>query len=277
MICRGQTTSILDIALLEEGFTFINENLYPMLYPLHETAGGPGTDGAALGLHFLQWTSSYHNKDWPELSSRDRLIVLSRLAALEERLLTLPNFPLQKGERSHVSIIKNVGLRVGGSLSHGHQQIGLSNVLPRRVKEHQDFVKNTGLTFSEHMIRENPACLTVSNLSEGKLFVPYYMRRPYDLLFCVTDTKAGRLSTLSQRALSDIGEALALGSTLMTKALLLLEREIAYNVIFHTGPGTGIYLEFLPHTQENGGFEQMGMNVCQESPFTAARVLREFL
>jgi hypothetical protein len=51
-------------------------------------------------------------------------------------------------------------------------------------------------------------------------------------------------------------------------------REVAYNVLVHTGPGTGIYLEFLPFTQETGGFEQLGLWVCQGDPETAAEILR---
>ena len=33
IICMGQTTQVLDMAKLSEGFTFINKNLYPIFYP----------------------------------------------------------------------------------------------------------------------------------------------------------------------------------------------------------------------------------------------------
>ena len=56
-ICQGQSTGIVDAAALSEGFTFINKNLFPVLYP-HDREGH-----LARGLHFLQWTSSLHDRD----------------------------------------------------------------------------------------------------------------------------------------------------------------------------------------------------------------------
>ena len=40
-------------------------------------------------------------------------------------------------------------------------------------------------------------------------------------------------------------------------------------------PGAGIYFEFLPLTQETGGFEQLGLSICQSEPAVAAAQLRE--
>src|SRR3972149_6725153 len=33
VVCEGKTTSIIDIASISEGFTFINKNLFPVTYP----------------------------------------------------------------------------------------------------------------------------------------------------------------------------------------------------------------------------------------------------
>jgi hypothetical protein len=54
-------------------------------------------------------------------------------------------------------------------------------------------------------------------------------------------------------------------------------RETAYNVITNNGPGAGLYFEFLPYTQEIGGFEQLGLFVCQSNPGSSAGQIREFL
>jgi len=32
-ICQGHTTGVIDVADLSQGFTFINKNLFPVLYP----------------------------------------------------------------------------------------------------------------------------------------------------------------------------------------------------------------------------------------------------
>ncbi len=54
-------------------------------------------------------------------------------------------------------------------------------------------------------------------------------------------------------------------------------RDIAYNVLVHNGPGAGLYLEFLPFTQEEGGLEKLGLHVCQQDPATAAGEIRRSL
>ena len=55
----------------------------------------------------------------------------------------------------------------------------------------------------------------------------------------------------------------------------LLGRDPAFNMTVNNGPGAGVYLEFFAHTQEIGGFEQLGLWVCQENPVNAAGYLRE--
>ncbi|NIV30135.1 MAG: hypothetical protein GWN58_11745, partial [Anaerolineae bacterium] len=140
-VCQGNTTGVVDVADLSEGFTFINKNLYPILYPMgadrsrrlcQQAGQGPQSGGCtSRGLHFLQWTSSHHDRDWHNMDLPDRVIVMRRLAALERKLLAGPwglshlpepggDWP---GDRGLVLIIKNCGHLVGGSLAHGHQQI----------------------------------------------------------------------------------------------------------------------------------------------------------
>ncbi|MCA9973681.1 MAG: hypothetical protein KC425_25885, partial [Anaerolineales bacterium] len=124
-ICAGQTTGIVDVAPLDEGFTFINKNLYPALFP-HAAAA----DGVASGLHFLQWSSTVHDHDWHNLPQADRVTLLRRLAALERVLLQdgaaeagAAPWPDGRPLRGYLGIFKNYGYLVGGSLAHGHQQM----------------------------------------------------------------------------------------------------------------------------------------------------------
>ena len=72
VICQGKTTKVIDVEDLGEGFTFINENLFPIFYPAVDEKDYPIDDGKRVanlggiptfGFHFLQWTSSYHDKD----------------------------------------------------------------------------------------------------------------------------------------------------------------------------------------------------------------------
>ena len=89
LICEGKTTGVIDVADLSEGFTFINKNLFPIFYPektASDEISGEVHGLSANGYHFLQWTSSYHDRDWHNMPLEDRIIVLERLAALEKQI-----------------------------------------------------------------------------------------------------------------------------------------------------------------------------------------------
>ena len=88
LICQGKTTGVLDLAELSEGFTFINKNLFPIVFPFIPAGSVLGLNGKkAYGMHFLQWTSSLHDRDWHNMPQEDRIVVLKRMAALEKKLL----------------------------------------------------------------------------------------------------------------------------------------------------------------------------------------------
>ena len=81
-VCRGETTGVIDVAPLSEGFTFINKNLFPVLYPFPDgqpeaATGGNGDGLQPRGMHFLQWTSSYFDRDWYNMPQSDRLIAIA--------------------------------------------------------------------------------------------------------------------------------------------------------------------------------------------------------
>jgi galactose-1-phosphate uridylyltransferase len=289
-ICQGKTTGVIDVAPLSEGFTFINKNLFPILFPVTEVSAilkkkenGFNQGGDAYGLHLLQWTSSYHDKDWQNMPLSDRVVVMERLAVLEQKLLSgsaglMPIAEPWNGEKKahgFVSIIKNYGNLVGGSLAHGHQQIAFSNIMPRKFQNNLDFLKQRGEYFTEFLKRENGAELVVKDYGEAVLLVPYFMRRPYDMLLVVKDVKKQYLYELSSTELAALAEGWhdAIGAIL--EIMPLIGKETAYNVTVNNGPGAGLYIEFLPYTQETGGFEKVGLWICQNSPHHAATHLRE--
>lgn len=286
MVCQGETTGVLDVALLSEGVTFINKNLYPVLYPdLQETPSSRAapTPKSATGLHLLQWTSSHHDKDWHNMPLDDRIIVIQRLAALEKALLDqgaeeLPVSPHNPtGAPVFVSIIKNYGHLVGGSLVHGHQQIALSNLLPRRLLDNWRFVQTHGETFAAYMLRENPEPLMVRDYGPAALLVPYFMRRPYDMLLIIKDVRKRYLHELDVNEIAAVADGWHDAIRAIRAVMPSIGREIAYNVVTHNGPGAGLYFEFLPYTQEIGGLEHLGLYICQGTPEDAARRLRALL
>jgi galactose-1-phosphate uridylyltransferase len=278
VICQGKTTNVLDIADLSEGFTFINKNLFPIFYPsqsgkLPRVDDGEdiaGTRGLpSFGMHFLQWTSSLHDRDWHNMPPSDRVIAVQRLAALEKKLID--------ETEGYMSIIKNYGHLVGGSLAHGHQQIGFSNIMPRRFQDNLAFQEKYSETFSTFLLRENPAELLVQDYGPAVLLVPYFMRRPYDMYLLIKDTEKQYLHELNPAEIAAVADGWRDAIRIMLLTMPQIGRETAYNVTTHNGPGAGLYFEFLPYTQEMGGFEHLGLYLCQGNPKDAAAYAKEIL
>jgi len=290
VICQGETTGVVDVAELSEGFTFINKNLFPILYPFEDA-------GLASGLHLLQWTSSEHDKDWHNMPLGDRIVVMERLAALERTLLAgagdlpasvatgdrtavedMPDVPGMRGmPGAFVVIIKNYGHLVGGSLIHGHQQIAFGNVMPRHFRDNARFQQEHGEVFSAYVLRETASDLVIKDYGTAVLLVPPFMRRPYDMMLVLKETSRQYLHQLEEDELEAVAEGWHDGIRAMREIMPRVGREIAYNVITNNGPGAGLYFEFLPYTQEIGGVEHLGLFVCQEAPERAAVQLREII
>lgn len=264
-ICQGETTGVIDVAELSEGFTFINKNLFPVVYPFdsHELENQRGC--ATRGLHFLQWTSSLHDKDWHNMPLTDGTVVMQRLAALEKKLV-------ETGEQ--VLITKNYGRLVGSSLAHGHQQIILTALIPNRFLDNQRFLQQKGERFSAYLLRQNPSELLVRDYGTAVLLVPYFIRRPYEMMLLLKDTSLRYLHDLPYEALSDIARAWRDAIRAIRVAMPAIGREIAYNITCHNGPGAGLYFEFLPFTQEFGGLEHLGLFACQADPYVVADHIR---
>lgn len=278
VICQSRTTNVIDLADLSEGFTFINKNLFPIFYP-DQSGYKPEVDEGAVvinaqglpssGMHFLQWTSSLHDKDWHNMPQSDRVIAMQRLATLEKKLITEAD--------GYVSIIKNYGHLVGGSLAHGHQQICFSNIMPRRFQKNLAFQEKYGEKFTAYLLRENPPELLVQDYGPAVLLVPYFMRRPFDMYLLLKDTNKQYLHELNTEEIAAVADSWRDATRIMLLTMPQIGRETAYNITTQNGPGAGLYFEFLPYTQEMGGFEHLGLYLCQGDPQAAADYAREVL
>jgi len=310
-ICAAKSTGVIDLQPLSEGFTFINKNLYPILHPvehLEEDASGvplypdPFHHGrSSYGMHLLQWTSSIHDRDWHNMPLADCLICFDRLAALEHKLLTDSEGFMPASDRllqklqhrsghdwappeasgpktfGYVSIIKNFGHAAGASMSHGHQQIGFSNIMPQRYFNNFSFMQRNGQTFSEYMLRENPQRLTVRDFGGAVLIVPYFMKRPYNMLVLIKDHHKQYIHQLTRDERSDLVTAMVAAIRAIISIMQQLGKAPAYNININNGPGTGVYLELLASTQLTGGFEHIGLWICQANPNEVASQLRQIV
>ncbi|MFQ5957005.1 MAG: hypothetical protein ACE5KK_04470 [Candidatus Brocadiales bacterium] len=293
VVCEGKTTGIIDTAPISEGFTFINKNLFPVIYPF-ET--GPAEEVSsndpfertghwAVGTHFLQWPSNHHDSDFHNMSQEDVVVVLERLCVLEQKLLHSPDSGMALSHRlpdgdhyGYIGVIKNVGRLVGGSLAHGHHQIVHTNIKSRRIEEDVNFRQKVGQNFSEYILKENPPEYTLKEYGHGVVtIVPYFMRRPLHAMIVVSDNTSGYLHHLGKDALYSLCLAVRDMSRAVVELMPRLGRELAYTWIVHEGDIGGMYIEILPWTQEMGGYEQLGIYLCQNSPETAVKQYRELI
>lgn len=293
-VCLGRTTGIIDEAPLSEGLTFINKNLYPMLYPHAWDPDGavdepgrdvPRVDGElAVGMHLLSWLSDYHDPELHDAPVEDVVQVLARLAALEEKCLHAPDSglsPVEDGgggpHRGFVGIIKNFGHLVGGSLVHGHFQIIHGNVRPRKFVEDRAFMAAHGRAFPRFLAEENPGGLTVAESGPFRLVVPYFMRRPLDCMILSREGCGEYLHHLAEDELRAVARLLRAGLGAIVDLMPRMGKEPTYNMVFHSGPVGEFYVEILPYTQETGGYEHLGIAICQGSPETSAESLRGWI
>lgn len=293
VVCEGKTTGIIDTAPISEGFTFINKNLFPVIYPFETGSAGQDlsenpftrTGHPAVGSHFLHWSSNLHNSDFHNMGQEDVLVVLDRLCALEQKLLHSPGSGLPLSHKlpdgdhyGYIGTIKNVGRLVGGSLAHGHHQIVHTNIKPRRVEEDEGFRQNFGQNFSDYILRENPAEYTVKEYGHGvALIVPYFMRRPLHAMIVVGDNSNAYLHHLGKETRHSFCLALRDVSRAVAELMPRLDRELAYTWIIHEGDIGGMYVEVLPWTQEMGGYEQLGIFLCVNTPETTVKHYRELI
>jgi galactose-1-phosphate uridylyltransferase len=283
-ICQGQLTEVIDVADLSDGFTFISQNRFPVMYPAnnqskqtcqHSLYPDPQHIGRyAYGFHLLQWSSSVHDHDWHNMPIADVSIGLRQLANLEEKLLKessgyMPVSDENKHLFGYVSIIKNYGSAAGASLTHGHQQIAFSNIMPQRTYNNQRFFQRHQLSFSQFLLRENPASLTVAEIGSTRIIVPYFMRRPFNLLI-VPQAAAEHLHEMSSKEMQELEVAIQKTMQVYHSLLQSLNREVSFNMAIHTGPESQLYVEFFPMVQAMGGFERIGMWICQLSAQKAA-------
>ena len=85
------------------------------------------------------------------------------------------------------------------------------------------------------------------------------------------------LHHLSDKELYSLGEALRDVMSALKILMPRMGRELAYNWVIHEGDVGGMYVEILPWTQEMGGYEQLGMYLCQGRPESTADYYRELI
>lgn len=287
-ICEGDTTPIIHRKRLGlDLYSFVNLNLFSFLNP-DGTPNSRDKDELLRGINLLVWPTTQH-KDIHQISYDDNVVCMEVLADLEwllQRSADRNIFPLTQGRDESISdnyrygyvqIIKNTGRLVGGSIEHGHYQVGFLNTIPRKIEEDVDFLNRRGVSFAEYMLNENPSDLKIREYDSAVVLTPYFMRRPLEAMIIPKDTSRNNLHTAWDRKwCRDFGRATADIAFALSEIMPEIGKEFAYNFVFHTGPVGTMYIEVLPYTQEEGGFEKAGLSVCQSSPNLSTELYKRF-
>ena len=134
-----------------------------------------------------------------------------------------------------------------------------------------------GQDFSAYLQASNPTSLQVHDYGPALMLVSEFMRRPYEMVLLLKDTYKRYLYEMDQSEMASIALDWKNASQVIRKLMPTMNKQVGYNVITHNGPGAGLYFEFLPYTQEQGGLEQLGLSICQMEPEQAAQGIRKQL
>lgn len=281
-VCDGRTCPAADVAELPGGdCAWLTPNLYPIVWPFP-----PGPPRAPRGLHLVHWSSLRHDGGLPGADPATASALLAQWAHAEEWLLhhADASFPESgpgadgRMHRGHCGLVKNRGRRVGGSVEHDHQQVLLTD-LP--------FAEPTlARGLAEAVLRDLAPERVVDEVDGRALaVVPSFMRRPLHAFLLPLapgggarrPAAAGWLHHLDAAGRDAFALALARLCAAVTREMVRRAGEPAWNMILHTGPGQAPLLELRPYTQPMGGFEHLGLWLCEERPETSAGRLREAL
>ena len=167
-----------------------------------------------------------------------------------------------------MGVIKNRGRRVGGSVAHDHQQIMLSAAVPREPALTVDL--------GPRLLVETPEALLVERVHGlCTTLVPTFMSRPLAAFIVPHGPPVGWVHHLEPVVLAALAVAFARLCAATDALMASSHGEPAWNAILHTGPGCAPLLELRPFTQPLGGYEHLGIYLCEEHPERSAERLRE--
>ncbi|MGQ0551733.1 MAG: hypothetical protein ACT4PU_00770 [Planctomycetota bacterium] len=281
VVCESRTCAAVDWhALPGEDLAWLTPNLYPIVAPrvgsdaMGASASASGGAHGVHGIHLVHWSSLRHDGGLIGAEPATAAALFAQLARAGEWLLHHADaqYPESgEGHRGHVGLVKNRGRTVGGSVEHDHQQLMLSSV---------PFAEPAATRDLAAALHAAPAALRVDDINGlATTLVPPFMRRPLHAFIVPrrSVTPAGWLHHLDEKVRDAVAFAVArlcqATSTLMANE----GREPAWNLICHEGLGCEPIFEMRPFTQPLGGYEHLGLYLCEERPATSAARLRAAL
>lgn len=273
-ICEGHLTTVVQLAPLQtSGYTFIQGNLFPIVAPL---APIPSISKLSThGVHLVQWCSTSHHADLHNMPFSDIAILFREIQIMEKLFLGIR--PFESLPHRYFSVIKNVGNAVGGSLEHGHLQLLCSSLEPLTLRQDRDFFEREGLSYVSALRQTSNPTLKITENTFFEAWVPPFLKRPLQIVLVPKDQTLSYFQDFNPEQLLSLGELLQLLLRAIHFEMQQQEKLVAYNVLFHNGEVGTFYIEILPYTQPLGGFEQLGLYVCQSYPEQDAEKYRRLI
>ena len=279
----GSASNHEPILVLKKGNDWkvqILENKYPALAQINHGFDvkkmGLYETGNGFGHHDLIITRD-HNKNFPDLSKDDQLLLLE---SLRDRYLMILDDPYIE----YVSIFQNFGPKAGASVYHPHYQMLSLPVLPADITRSLNgslsyYKKNKKCVHCAIIAWELKKKYRVVYQNEFAVAVcPYFSKTPFEVRIFPKQHLPYFENTLD-RDLEGIADVLK-------KALLALRKNLFdpdYNLFIHSAPlkekskhsHYHWHIEILPKVTTWGGFElSSGVEINPIDPDEAARVLR---
>jgi len=262
--------------------TRVLPNKFPALYPSVELV-----QDSEKGLyHFLSGTGGHEViVDSPVHDETFATMSLDQLRAIINTYAHRYKFWKLDPRIAYVLVFRNYKRAAGASLSHPHSQVIATPIIPPRISEEMDQVKdyyeqNDSCVFCDilKLEMEDKAKRKVFENDTMFAFCPFASRIPFEICIAPKEHE-GSMKNLPKNQVQDLAKTLSA----VFKKLAKLLNDPAYNFSIHVAPLKTpdlVYyhwhIEILPRLTIAAGFEWgSGIYINVVSPEKAAKELRE--
>lgn len=251
-ICEGKTTPVIFTESMPNFIdkAFVNFNLYPGFSPVPMQNISTG-ERDIYGYQFVVWTSTEHKPAY-ELSETELIATLNLFKKLESLV----------GPEENLLVTKNTGTMCGNSISHEHYQALISNIIPQRIIQDKEYLRDAGTSLAKHTFNSDKS-RKIGHFDSMVALVPYFQRRGLEAIITPKNSSERYFNDLSNDSMNDLARAITAINKKLFTIMPSIKKEPSFNIIFHTGDIGQMYVEFLPFMQADAGLEKAGIDVCQ--------------
>ena len=131
-------------------------------------------------------------------------------------------------------------------------------------------------------MRKSNSSRKLADYGSFDVTIPYYMRRGLEAVIAPVNKSQSRFNDLSEEELYDFSKAIIRTTERISRIMDPKKNPkykfgLAYNFVFHTGNIGTMYLEILPYTQAEGGYEKAGFDANQSTTERTQKIYEDCL